>query len=309
MTDLPTMTTIGAIDPVSGLTIAATPVVSLNASGGGGGEAVTIADGADIAQGSRADAAWVSGSGTVIGITKAIVGAVIAMSAKLPATLGIKTSATSLSVAPSSDSSFVTTVADGANVTQGAVADAAWSGTGNGTVVSVLKALWAQLTGVTIVGGTTARPSANFTRPSNTTAYVANQLVANSVTAGSVTAMTFTIGRLTNSGGMLRRLRMSKSGTSVTNAQFRLHLYASAPTASNGDGGAWLTNNVAGYVGSFTVTMDKVFTDGASGNGVPDVGSEINFTAQTYYGLIQVLAAYTPISAEVFTVVLEDIQN
>ena len=43
------------------------------ASGGGG--PVTIADGDDVAQGSRADATWVSGSGTVISLLKAIAGA------------------------------------------------------------------------------------------------------------------------------------------------------------------------------------------------------------------------------------------
>lgn len=39
---------------------------------GGGGGAVTIADGADVAQGSVADAAWVSGDGTVISLLKTI---------------------------------------------------------------------------------------------------------------------------------------------------------------------------------------------------------------------------------------------
>ena len=40
--------------------------------GGGGGGAVTIADGADVAQGTTTDPAWSSGSGTVVGILKAI---------------------------------------------------------------------------------------------------------------------------------------------------------------------------------------------------------------------------------------------
>lgn len=40
--------------------------------GGGGGGAATIADGADVAQGARADAAWSSGSGSVIAILKAL---------------------------------------------------------------------------------------------------------------------------------------------------------------------------------------------------------------------------------------------
>lgn len=39
---------------------------------GGGGGAVTVADGADVTQGAKADAAWVSGDGTVIAILKKI---------------------------------------------------------------------------------------------------------------------------------------------------------------------------------------------------------------------------------------------
>ncbi len=44
--------------------------------GAGGGGAVTIADGADVAQGAKADAAWVAGDGTVVAILKAIAGGV-----------------------------------------------------------------------------------------------------------------------------------------------------------------------------------------------------------------------------------------
>lgn len=162
------------------------------------------------------------------------------------------------------------------------------------------------------VGGRGANASANFTRPADTTAYASGDLVANSTTAGSVTVMTFTIGRGSSgaaASGMIRRARLRKTGTSTTNASFRLHLYRSAPTPSNGDNGAWLTNNAADYVGAIDITADKAFTDGAIGNGTPNTGSEINFTHQTYYGLLEARAAYTPASAEVFTIELEVIQN
>lgn len=162
------------------------------------------------------------------------------------------------------------------------------------------------------VGGHTARPSANFTRPGDTTAYAIGDLVANSTTAGSVTPMQFSVGRIDSGSGMMRRVRLRKSGTSITNASFRLHLYAASPTPSNGDNGAWLSDGVAGYIGSFDVTCDKVFTDGASGNGLPSVGSEINFLLSSglvYYGLLEARAAYTPANAEVITVIIETIQN
>lgn len=159
------------------------------------------------------------------------------------------------------------------------------------------------------VGGTTTRPSASFTVPNSAATYAIGDLIANSATAGSVTPMTFTVGRITNSGGMLRRARLRKTGTGLTGASFRLHLYSASPTPSNGDDGVWLTNGADNYVGAIDITVDKVFTDGAAGNGLPVVGSEINFTAVTYYGLLEARGAYVRTAGETFNIVLEDIQN
>lgn len=162
------------------------------------------------------------------------------------------------------------------------------------------------------VGGITTRPSASFTRPNDTTAYASGDLVANSTTAGSVTPMQFTVARVAAGSGMIRRVRIRKTGTSITNASFRLHLYNSSPTVTNGDNGAWLTDQAATYIGSLDVTMDKVFSDGAAGNGVPTIGSEINFvlpSGQVIYGLLEARAAFTPTAQSVFTVDLEVVQN
>jgi hypothetical protein len=151
--------------------------------------------------------------------------------------------------------------------------------------------------------------TASFTRPADTTAYASGDLVANSTTAGSVVPLSFTMNRVSLQGGMIRRVRIRKTGTSITNASFRIHLYTAAPIASNGDNGAFLTDKAANYVGKLDVTCDQAFTDGASGNGTPVVGSEINYRADTYYALIEGRGAYTPVSGEVFTVELEVIQN
>ncbi len=48
----------------------------VNPGGGGSGGAVTIADGADVALGTTTDAAWSSGSGTLVSILKNIAGSV-----------------------------------------------------------------------------------------------------------------------------------------------------------------------------------------------------------------------------------------
>lgn len=147
--------------------------------------------------------------------------------------------------------------------------------------------------------------TASFTRPNDTTAYTAADLVANSTTAGSVVPMTFSFADWLQ-GGMIRRARIIKSGTSTTNALFDLHLYrVSTMTFANGDNGAWSTDKASDYTGRISVSVDKAFTDGAMGVGVPVSGTEINFGAAAYYGVLEARAAYTPSANEVFTVSLE----
>ena len=160
-----------------------------------------------------------------------------------------------------------------------------------------------------LVGGFNAIVAGSVTRPADTTAYAFGDLVANSTTAGSVTPISLSMSRSAGLGGMVRRVRLRKTSTSITNASFRIHFYRSSPTCSNGDNGAWLTNQSANYVGAVDITCDRAFTDGASGNGVPNVGSELNFTSDTYYALIEARGAYTPGNAEVFTVELEVLRN
>jgi len=160
-----------------------------------------------------------------------------------------------------------------------------------------------------------ATPTANFMRPADTTAYTAADLVANNTTAGSVTPLSWsTAGRISTLGGSIQRARLKKSNTTVTNAAFRLHLYTASPTCTNGDNGAWLTTQ-SGYLGSIDLDMSgangRVFSDAAEVIAAPTHGTEINFvpTATTIYGLLAATAAYTPASAEVFTVELEIKQN
>lgn len=155
--------------------------------------------------------------------------------------------------------------------------------------------------------------AAAMTRPADTTAYASGDLLANSTTAGSVVPLEFTIGD--GASGMIRRVRLRTSRTSggTTNAMFRLHLYRAAPTPANGDNGAFSTNQAASYLGAFDVTVDSQFTDGAAGNGLPLAGSEIGFQlpagTTSLRGLLEVRAAYTPVSGEQFTAALEIIKD
>lgn len=165
------------------------------------------------------------------------------------------------------------------------------------------------------VGGHIARVSATFTRPNDTTQYASGDLVANNTVASSVTPMTFAISRASGKGGMVRRARIRKTGTGLTSAQFRIHLYSASPTqtggggAGTGDNAVWSTDQSATYAGAIDVTVDKAFTDGSAGNGIPVVGSEINFVSDTYYALLEARGTYSPAAQEQFTVELEILQN
>lgn len=154
---------------------------------------------------------------------------------------------------------------------------------------------------------------ATMTRPANTTAYVIGQLVANSVTAGSVVPISLTVARTMAGSGQVRRARLVKSGTVITNASFRVHLYRTSPTVTNGDGAAWLSNNAANYMGSIDLVMLRAFSDGAVGIGLSNDGSEIFFNTpagvQTVFALLEARAAYTPTSGETFTLTLETLQD
>ena len=147
--------------------------------------------------------------------------------------------------------------------------------------------------------------SASFTRPGDTTAYASGDLVANSTTAGSVVPLSFSRG----AGGVqfqLARLKLHKSGTSVTLAQFRIHLFKASPTVANGDNAAFSTSQVANSLGSFDVTMTQAFTDGAAvfiSTGANDIVSD------ALYALIEARAAYAPGNAEVFTLSIEAAEN
>jgi len=154
--------------------------------------------------------------------------------------------------------------------------------------------------------------AAGFARPNDTTAYAAGDLVANATTAGAVVPLRIDLGNIAAVGhGMTRitRARLTKSGTSPTNANFRIHLYEAAPTPQNGDNGAWSTDRAAGWLGSIDITSMLAFTDGCTGTGSATAGSEmfLRLAGGAIFALIEAKAAYTPAANETFTLTLEDV--
>lgn len=148
--------------------------------------------------------------------------------------------------------------------------------------------------------------TASVTRPTgNTTPYTSGDIIANSGTAGSVTPMTFVIPDFGH-GAILRRCGLRKNGTTISNTLFRLHLYSTASIIfANGDNGVWSTDQAANYLGAFDITVDRAFTDGAAGSGVPVTGSEISVQQNVVYGVLEARGGFTPVSGEVYTLQLE----
>ncbi len=157
------------------------------------------------------------------------------------------------------------------------------------------------------VGGFTRRPSDSFTRPANTTAYAASDLVANNTTAGSVVPLQFKVARTLSGTGFIRGAKIKKSNTSTTNARFSLLLFRTSPVSAAGDNAAFACPE-SNYLGRFDITVDEAFSDGAVGFAIPRTRPEIAFDldeTEVIYGLLRATAAYTPASGETFTVTLD----
>jgi len=159
--------------------------------------------------------------------------------------------------------------------------------------------------------GAIANPSASFTRPNDTTAYAVGDLIANSTTAGSVTPMSFAnVARVAAGAAAIIKARLTKTGTGIVGAAFRLHLYSASPTVTNGDDGAFLPNQAANYLGAFEfgTTNMRVHSDGVACNGVTQTGYPITVdlsSGTTIYGLVEAAGAYVRTAAETFTFTLE----
>ena len=111
--------------------------------------------------------------------------------------------------------------------------------------------------------------------------------------------------RQNSGGGKILAARLNKSGTTVTNATFTVHFYKNAPAAV-ADNAAW--NSVYAeaddYIGSIAFA---VMTAGGTGGGFIQAQptSPIPFQCASrkkqLYAVITAAAAYTPASAETFT--------
>jgi len=152
-------------------------------------------------------------------------------------------------------------------------------------------------------------PSSVLTRPANTTAYAPGQLIASSTTAGSIVVPSFAATPGAQGAGSIRRFRLyTNKNAGMDAVTLAVGLWTAAPTFTNGDGGAYaVATGAAGWIGSFGGSLVQV-GDGAYLIAGPDVGQSIDFvlsSGQLIYWTMQTSTAFTPASAQTFTLVPE----
>ncbi|MBA2704914.1 MAG: hypothetical protein H0U60_13815 [Blastocatellia bacterium] len=234
---------------------------------------------------------------------------------------------------------LATSVADGSNVSIGALADAAVTAGATGSLSAKLRSISRDIvanivlaTGTNIIGkvgidqttvGTTNRIVAGgvstrvltaLTRPADTTAYTAKDAIANATTSPATLSFTG-VARTTGGSGYIVKAMILTSLTTCVET-FKLHLYNAAPTALNDNAActAPLYADAASYVG--TILFPACATEGTGSTAayavaVPGTTATANLPLKfvtnadaNLYGLLEAVIGFTPASAQTFSIIL-----
>lgn len=168
--------------------------------------------------------------------------------------------------------------------------------------------------------GGLATVTGSFARPADNAAYTSGDLIASATVAGGVAPIEL-VGAVRVAGEALRieRVRLRKSGATLSNAVFRVHLFRTLPVVSVGDNaaldngvGLMALTDIAGYLGFIDVTMDRAAANGAMGVGMPATGAGVTSEGAgaaghetSLYALIEARGAYAPANGETFTLTIE----
>jgi hypothetical protein len=176
------------------------------------------------------------------------------------------------------NTSFASTIADGANVTQGAKADAKSAATDTTAITAMQVAKEISFANQNPITTSATNPTSTLTLTSATTAYTAGQLIASNASAGSVVVPSFAIA---NSAGAaaISRVRLTTNdatGTAWGAQTIQVDLWSAAPTFTNGDRGAWaVATGSAGHLGMFYCIVSAEQGDGAWAECAPTVGNAV----------------------------------
>lgn len=156
----------------------------------------------------------------------------------------------------------------------------------------------------------------SFTRPTDTTAYAASDLIANDVDAADVVPLSWTIPGLKATGGIIEILGAFIRKTTVTFAAFdvKLELFNATPTfvtaGDNSGYGTVVATGSAAWIGHLDLVGASLVNTHRSAAAAAalmrPITTNVPFYARmvsrTMYGLLQARNSYAPGNAEVFTV-------
>lgn len=156
------------------------------------------------------------------------------------------------------------------------------------------------------VGGYTAVPAASKTRPANTTAYAAGQVVAESTTAATVWTFANCVRANGGTGAILGAL-LTDTSKQGTTPQFNLWLFSALPTIQN-DAVAFAPS--AGDLANLVAVVNLSNWTAANANGILQT-TEINRPFKcaaggtSLFGVLVAANAYVPVSGETLSITLQ----
>ena len=170
------------------------------------------------------------------------------------------------------------------------------------------------------ISGVTAKVGVELTRPADTTAYTAKDVVSDSTSAPSV--LTFAdFARVNQGSGIIVRARLMTDQKTCT-AGFRLHLFHTAPTAIN-DNSPYLLlyANAANRIGmiDFPAMTSEDATNSTAAStmrpssdgsyGTPNLWYQAASASRAIYGILETTSAFTPASGQKFFIELAAIND
>jgi hypothetical protein len=165
------------------------------------------------------------------------------------------------------------------------------------------------------LGHTTAVVRQSVTRPANATVYAAGEVIGTAVTAE---LLLDAIARSAGGKGMIADVTVIDSANQATKPSLELWLFKS-PVVAVADNAAWAPTDaeLANLVGIITIATSFVGTAtvGDGGNCIlkpsvpPMLPFECGVNDDALYGYLIVRNAYTPVSGEVFTVIVSALQD
>lgn len=156
------------------------------------------------------------------------------------------------------------------------------------------------------VGGNLIRVATEFTRPADTTAYSANDVVSDS-TSGTTMQALANAARVSGGSGYIVGIRISTDKKSIT-PQFRIHFFSTNGATVSNDNAAWqdkyadVGKRIAYYdMAAMTTGADTTNSDMSR---AVDMTMRIPYVCAgtSLYFVLETLSAFTPASGQKITV-------